>query len=49
VEAGELGLYEWSGRTIEYHRAQIRAHLGFRECTVADAEQLTQWLATAVC
>ncbi len=22
--------YEWSGRTIEYHRAQIRASLGFR-------------------
>jgi len=49
VEPAELGLYEWTGRTIEYHRAQIRSHLGFRECTVADAEQLTQWLATAVC
>ncbi|MFY1621568.1 Tn3 family transposase [Micromonospora sp. WMMD735] len=49
VEPAELGLYEWSGRTIEYHRAQIRSHLGFRECTVADAEQLTRWLATAVC
>src|SRR5579859_7535972 len=23
--------YEWSGRTIEYHRAQIREFLGFRE------------------
>jgi hypothetical protein len=22
--------YDWSGRTIEYHRAQIRAFLGFR-------------------
>jgi Domain of unknown function (DUF4158) len=32
VEPGELGLYEWSGRTIEYHRAQIRAHPGFRKC-----------------
>ncbi|WP_434740048.1 DUF4158 domain-containing protein [Micromonospora sp. SH-82] len=29
--------------------AQIRAHLGFRECTVADAEKLTRWLAAAVC
>lgn len=25
-----------TGRTIEYHRAQIRAHLGFRECSVAE-------------
>jgi Domain of unknown function (DUF4158) len=49
VEPADLGLYEWSGRTIEYHRAQIRGHLGFRECTVADAEQLTQWLAGSVC
>ncbi|MEN3612984.1 DUF4158 domain-containing protein [Plantactinospora sp. ZYX-F-223] len=45
VDAGSLGQYEWSGRTIERHRAQIRAHLGFRECTVADAEKLTDWYA----
>jgi len=25
--------YDWRGRTIEYHRAQIRAALGFREAT----------------
>jgi TnpA family transposase len=49
VEPADLGLYEWTGSTIAYHRAQIRAHLGFRECTVADAEQLTHWLAAAVC
>jgi hypothetical protein len=47
VEPAEFGLYEWPGRTIEYHRAQIRSHLGFRERAVVDAEQLTQWLATA--
>ena len=23
VPASDLGLYEWSGRTFEYHRAQI--------------------------
>ena len=33
-----------SGRTAERVRAQIRARLGFREVTVADAERLTQWL-----
>ncbi len=41
VDAGELGFYDWSGRTIEYHRVQIRAHLGFRECSVADAGRLS--------
>ena len=48
VPASELGFYEWSGRTIEYHRAQIREHLGFRVCGVADAEKLTDWLAANV-
>lgn len=45
VDAGSLGFYEWTGRTIKRHRAEIRAHHGFRECTVADAAQLTDWLA----
>lgn len=45
ADSGSLGFYEWSGRTIKRHRAEIRAHLGFRECTVADAKELTGWLA----
>ena len=36
--------YEWRGRTIEYHRAQIRAALGFREATLDGAEALGRWL-----
>jgi len=50
VAAGDLHFYEWSGTgsTIEYHRAQIRQHLGYRECGVADAERLTAWLAEHV-
>ena len=40
VPASALDAYRWSGRTIEYHRAQIRAELGFREPTVADEQQL---------
>jgi len=48
VPAGDLGLYDWTGRTIERHRAQIRAVLGFRECTVADADKLTAWLVEHV-
>jgi hypothetical protein len=49
--ANQLGLpadllksYEWTGRTIEYHRAQIREALGFRPATVEDAERLGAWL-----
>ncbi|MFF8430729.1 DUF4158 domain-containing protein [Streptomyces sp. NPDC016566] len=48
VLASELDVYEWSGLTVEYHRAQIRGHLGFRECSVADADKLTAWLAEHV-
>src|SRR4051812_25929295 len=36
--------YDWRGRTIEYHRAQIRPALGFREITDADAVALSDWL-----
>src|SRR6266581_435913 len=40
--------YEWSGRTIEYHRAQIREFLGFHEATVHDGNELVTWLADQV-
>lgn len=49
VQASELGFYEWAGSLIAFHRAQIREHLGFRECGVADAEKLATWLATEIC
>jgi Domain of unknown function (DUF4158) len=49
VPASDLGFYEWAGSTIEYHRSQIRRHLGFRECTAEDAGKLTEWLAASVC
>ena len=45
VDAGSVGFYEWSGRTIKRHRAEIRPHFGFRECTVADADELAELLA----
>ena len=48
VGATEIAFYEWSGRTIEFHRAQIRKALGFREGSVADAEALAEWLVTNV-
>ena len=49
VAASELAQYEWSGRTIEYHRAQIREASGFREPTRADEQRLARWLADEVC
>ncbi|MGH9222474.1 MAG: DUF4158 domain-containing protein, partial [Acidimicrobiales bacterium] len=48
VDPGQLAKYSWSGRTIEYHRAQVREALGFREATRADEEALTAWLAEEV-
>jgi hypothetical protein len=49
VPASDLGFYEWSGRTFEYHRAQVRRHLGFRECSAKDGDKLAAWLAANVC
>jgi TnpA family transposase len=40
--------YDWSGRAIKYHRAQIRAFLGFREATVQDSQDLAEWLCAQV-
>ena len=48
VPADTWAQYDWTGRTIEYHRAQIRQHLGFREATVADGETLVTWLAEQI-
>jgi hypothetical protein len=49
VPASDLGFYEWSSSsTVRYHRAQIRRHFGFRECSVADQEKLADWLAAHV-
>jgi hypothetical protein len=35
--------YDWHGRSIEYHRAQIRQHVGFREASIADGESRRTW------
>ena len=40
--------YAWSGSTIEYHRAQVRKLLAFREATSADASALASWLSERV-
>ena len=48
VSAEAYLAYDWRGRAIKYHRAQIRAALGFREMTVQDAEELVGWLVQTV-
>jgi hypothetical protein len=36
--------YDWQGRTIKYHRAEIRSLFGFREAMVEDCEGVMSWL-----
>ncbi|WP_084488804.1 DUF4158 domain-containing protein [Nocardia niwae] len=48
VERTDIAFPDWSGRTIEYHRAQIRQALGFHECSVADAHALAWWFVDEV-
>ncbi len=48
MSAKEWREYKWSGRTIEYHRVQIRTFFGFREATVADFHSLSEWLSENV-
>lgn len=45
VPAADLGFFDWSGRTFERHRGEIRRFFGFRVFTVADGDKLTDWLA----
>jgi TnpA family transposase len=36
--------YDWDGRTVKSHRAQIREELSFREATALDTEEMKSWL-----
>jgi hypothetical protein len=49
VDPRVLSGYDWSGRTIKYHREQVRAAFGFREFTRGDEDKLAGWLAEEVC
>lgn len=49
VDPEAFSRYDWSGRSIKGHRAQIRAELGFHESTVGDEDKLAVWLAEEVC
>jgi hypothetical protein len=49
VDPARFAKYAWTGRTIEYHRAQIRRSFGTRPATEADEERWAGWLADEVC
>jgi TnpA family transposase len=49
VEPSLFAKYCLTNRTAEYHRAQVRAALGFRSATVADEQRWVAWLATDQC
>jgi hypothetical protein len=49
VDPALFAKYQWSGRTSERHRAQVRKALGFRECSEADQQGLAGWLSREVC
>jgi Domain of unknown function (DUF4158) len=49
VDPALFAKYAWAGRTIEYHRAQIRRSFGTRPATEADEERWAGWLADEVC
>lgn len=48
VPTEEYRAYDWRGRTIKYHRAQVREHFGFREATADDADEVGRWLLEVV-
>jgi hypothetical protein len=48
VDPAEFGSYDWSGRSIKYHRGQIREAFGFREFSCGtDSYRLAQTRARA--
>lgn len=49
VDQALLTDYPWAGRTIKYHRSQIRDAFGFREFARGDEDKLAAWLAEEVC
>lgn len=48
VSAELLGGFDWSSRAVRFHRAEIRDHFGFSECTVDDADRSVDWLTRRV-
>lgn len=48
IPVEHFATYDWKGRTMQRHRAQIRHLLGFREASVQDAQEVTDWLGEQI-
>ncbi|SHK41876.1 DUF4158 domain-containing protein [Tepidibacter formicigenes] len=44
LDPNTLYNYDWTGRSIQYHKAQIRDFFGFKLVTVNDTQEVTDWL-----
>jgi hypothetical protein len=44
ADPATLEAYDWAGRTIERHQAEIRAYFGFRVCREEDGARIA-WSA----
>ncbi len=40
--------YNWQGRSIKNHRAEIRELFGFRTATMSDSEEIFDWLIACI-
>ena len=48
VDPSLYSQYNWQGRTIKNHRAEIREIFGFRTATLSDSEEISEWLITYI-
>ena len=44
VNPSEWNSYPWEGRSVKYHRAEVRDWCGFREVTLTDLDDFKRWL-----
>src|SRR5262249_47704643 len=49
VDPALFAKYSWTGRSIKYHRSQIRKVYGTRPPTEDDEDRWAQWLAEEMC
>ena len=49
VDPGLFARYSWAGRSIKYHRSQIRKVYGTRPPMEDDEDRWAQWLAAELC
>lgn len=48
IEETNFYNYNWNGRNIKYHRAQIREFFGFHKATKQDINTISEWLCSNI-